>query len=71
MAKKEETKGKKEVKKKGAYHVYKLYDVSGSSLKRKSPTCPKCGPGTFMAQHMDRTSCGKCGYSEFKKKVKI
>jgi len=31
-------------------------------------SCPKCGPGVFMAEHKDRTSCGKCGYTEFKKK---
>ncbi|MEM0201740.1 MAG: hypothetical protein QXR73_00995 [Candidatus Micrarchaeaceae archaeon] len=26
--------------------------------------CPKCG--TRMANHSDRYSCGKCGYTEFK-----
>jgi ubiquitin-small subunit ribosomal protein S27Ae len=29
-------------------------------------TCPKCGPGTLLAEHKDRRSCGKCGYSENK-----
>ncbi|MBW2994841.1 30S ribosomal protein S27ae [Candidatus Woesearchaeota archaeon] len=48
----------------------KLYEVSGESLKRKSKFCPKCGPGVFMALHANRTSCGKCGYSEFKAKEK-
>lgn len=28
--------------------------------------CPKCG--SRMAQHADRNSCGKCGYTEFKAK---
>ena len=46
----------------------KLYEVSGDSLKRKSKFCPKCGPGVFMASHNNRSSCGKCGYSEFKAK---
>ena len=46
----------------------KLYDVSGGSVKRKAGFCPKCGPGVFMAEHKDRVSCGKCGYTEFKKK---
>ena len=46
----------------------KLYEVSGNSVKRKSAFCPKCGPGVFMGVHKDRTSCGKCGYTEFKKK---
>ncbi|MCD6403782.1 MAG: 30S ribosomal protein S27ae, partial [Nanoarchaeota archaeon] len=26
-----------------------------------------CGPGVFLAEHKDRFSCGKCGYTEFKK----
>ena len=35
-------------------------------LKKK--TCPKCGPGVFLAEHGNRFSCGKCGYTEFKGK---
>jgi small subunit ribosomal protein S27Ae len=46
----------------------KLYEVSGESLKRKARFCPKCGPGVFMAEHQNRISCGKCGYTEFKGK---
>jgi len=30
--------------------------------------CPRCGPGTLLAQHKDRVTCGKCGYSETKNK---
>jgi small subunit ribosomal protein S27Ae len=37
-------------------------------LERKKRNCPKCGPGVFLAEHSDRHSCGKCGYTEFKKK---
>jgi len=37
-------------------------------LKRKRRTCPRCGAGVFLAEHEDRYSCGKCGYTEFKKK---
>lgn len=29
-------------------------------------TCPKCGPGVYLAEHKDRWSCGKCGYYEKK-----
>jgi len=43
-----------------------LYDTSGETLKRTHLTCPKCGPGTFLAEHGDRRSCGRCGYSESK-----
>lgn len=40
------------------------YDTQGE-LKRGLKACPKCGAGVFMAQHQDRLSCGKCGYTEF------
>lgn len=40
--------------------------ISGDKLERKGKFCPKCGPGVFMAEHKDRYSCGKCGYTEKK-----
>jgi ubiquitin-small subunit ribosomal protein S27Ae len=43
-----------------------LYDVQADTLTRTHKFCPKCGPGTFLADHKDRRSCGKCGYSESK-----
>jgi ubiquitin-small subunit ribosomal protein S27Ae len=43
-----------------------LYEVSGDALSRTHKSCPKCGPGTFLAEHADRRSCGRCGYSESK-----
>ena len=43
-----------------------LYEVKGDALTRTHKSCPKCGPGTFLAEHDDRRSCGKCGYSESK-----
>lgn len=46
----------------------KLYEVFEGKVKRKSKFCPKCGDGVFMAKHQDRYSCGKCGYSESRKK---
>ncbi|MBI2133783.1 30S ribosomal protein S27ae [Candidatus Woesearchaeota archaeon] len=54
-----------EKKKSGAMQVWKLYDAKGG-LKRKNKFCPKCGPGNFLAEHKNRTSCGKCGYAEMK-----
>lgn len=53
--------------KSGAMQVWKLYETKGE-LKRKNQTCPKCGPGVFLAQHSNRISCGKCGYAEIKGK---
>ena len=43
-----------------------LYETSGDALRRTHLNCPKCGPGTFLAEHDDRRSCGRCGYSESK-----
>ena len=60
--KKEAVKKNKSVSKKDAY------TVTGDKVVRKKPVCPKCGPGVFMATHADRTSCGKCGYTEKSKK---
>ena len=44
------------------------YSVNGDKLERVKRNCPKCGPGVFLAEHKDRVSCGKCGYTEFKNK---
>lgn len=44
------------------------YKLEGNKLSRSRKHCPKCGPGVFMAEHANRVSCGKCGYTEFKKK---
>jgi small subunit ribosomal protein S27Ae len=44
------------------------YAVNGGKLERKGRNCPKCGPGVFLAEHKDRNTCGKCGYTEFRGK---
>jgi small subunit ribosomal protein S27Ae len=56
----------KEKAKKETQKIHKVYDVSGDVVKRLNKSCPKCGAGTFMANHKDRSSCGKCGYMEKK-----
>lgn len=43
-----------------------MYSVKGDTLERTHRSCPKCGPGNFLAEHADRRSCGRCGYSESK-----
>ena len=43
-----------------------MYETKGNELTRARRTCPKCGDGVFMAEHQNRASCGKCGYTEFK-----
>ena len=52
----------------------KLYSVDGEGqLVRKNEFCPKCAKGVkdgatggvFMARHADRSSCGRCGWTEW------
>jgi small subunit ribosomal protein S27Ae len=47
--------------------INKYYEVSGDTVKAKKQVCPRCGQGVFLAEHAERLSCGKCGYTEFKK----
>ena len=56
----------KKPQKKKAYKVNKIYTVSGQMLTNKNKSCPKCGDGFFMANHKNRITCGKCGYTEKK-----
>jgi len=48
------------------HKVGSMYKIEGDSVTRNNPTCPKCGPGFFMAVHKDRKVCGKCHYTEKK-----
>jgi ubiquitin-small subunit ribosomal protein S27Ae len=45
---------------------YEFFKVEGNKINRIRRHCPKCGPAVFIAEHKDRFSCGKCGYTEFK-----
>ncbi len=64
MAEKAKGKGAKKAKK--TQKKWAKYEVAGDALKRKNKICPKCGPGTFLAEHKDRRACGSCGYMEKK-----
>jgi small subunit ribosomal protein S27Ae len=46
---------------------HEYFDVKDGRVEVKKDYCPKCGEGVFLAEHKDRRSCGKCGYTEFKK----
>ena len=46
----------------------RMYEVKEGKVSRKAQSCPRCGDGVFLANHADRLSCGKCGYTEYKKK---
>jgi small subunit ribosomal protein S27Ae len=61
-APKPEKKPKK--KQKGIYSVYK---IEGDKVSRLRPTCERCGPGYFMADHNDRFTCGHCGFTRYRR----
>ena len=43
-----------------------FFKIEGDRINRLRKHCPKCGPAVFLAEHKNRFSCGKCGYTEFK-----
>jgi small subunit ribosomal protein S27Ae len=55
--------GKKAKKEKGIGEYYKVED---GKLKRLRPSCERCGPGYFMADHGNRYTCGHCGLTRYK-----
>ena len=65
---KERTRKEKVPKRKS--NKWKAFDASGDSVSRKLKSCPKCGDGVYLANHKDRMTCGKCGYTEFNRKEK-
>ncbi len=61
-------KGKREKKHKEEKGVKAMYKVEGDKISRARPTCERCGPGYFMADHHDRYTCGHCGFTRYKQK---
>ena len=61
-APKQEKKKKKEEK-----GIHAIYKVEGDKVTRLRPTCERCGPGYFMADHSDRYMCGHCGFTRYKR----
>ena len=61
-----EKKGKKPKSKSKHKVVQSWKKYKGGKAQGKS--CPRCGPGTFLATHKNRVHCGKCGYAEISKK---
>ena len=61
-------KPKAEKKKKEEKGIHAVFKVEGSKVTRLRPTCERCGPGYFMADHHDRYTCGHCGFTRYKQK---
>lgn len=64
-AKPEKKREKKHREEKG---VHAMYKTEGDKCSRTRPTCERCGPGYFMADHHDRYTCGHCGFTRYKQK---
>lgn len=60
-------KGKKKRKNKKSSERWKKYFLQEKKITR-AKSCPRCGPGIFLAQHKDRLFCGKCHYTEYIKR---
>jgi ubiquitin-small subunit ribosomal protein S27Ae len=65
MAKK--GKAQKPAKAKGAFGRWKNYKVEGDALVCLNEFSPKSDVARMMANHKDRKTCGKSGYTEFSK----
>jgi small subunit ribosomal protein S27Ae len=59
--------GKKTPKNKPTSKKYSKYTTEGDKIKR-SPQCPRCGPGIFLSVSQGKKYCGKCHYTEFEGK---
>ena len=46
--------------------VPSYYIIDNGKISRTRKNCSRCGRGTFMSEHKDRHTCGKCGLTEFK-----
>ncbi|BAJ50298.1 small subunit ribosomal protein S27Ae [Candidatus Caldarchaeum subterraneum] len=46
--------------------LWKRYVLKDGRLEKTLVSCPRCGVGYFMADHGNRYTCGKCGYTRFK-----
>ena len=55
----------KKGKKGSSPSIASYYKVDGDKASKTKKVCSRCGKGTFMGQHKDRHTCGKCGLTEF------
>mgnify|MGYP001606163945 FL=1 len=69
MPKKIIKKGKKKHKNKPTSKKYTKYKIEGGKIVRQE-YCPRCGPGIFLMISSERSYCGKCHYTEFKRTKK-
>jgi len=68
MVVKSKIKGKKKHVNKPTSAKYKKYTVEGDKIIKKGRSCPRCGPGIFLSVGQGRAYCGRCHFTEFKKR---
>jgi small subunit ribosomal protein S27Ae len=64
--KEEKTVKTQKTEKKKRKGLFSLYKIDKDKIVRLRPTCERCGPGYFMADHGDRYTCGRCGFTRYK-----
>jgi len=67
MAIKSKIKGKKKHVNNPTSKKYTKYKIDGEKVIR-SKSCPRCGPGIFLAISQGRSYCGRCHFTEFEKR---
>tara|TARA_Y100000310_G_C19994748_1_gene495728 strand:- start:115 stop:315 length:201 start_codon:yes stop_codon:yes gene_type:complete len=65
MAKDDKDKSEKSKKPR---QLWTRYKIDGNKAVVQNKNCPKCSKDSFLAEHTNRLTCGKCSYVEFKKK---
>lgn len=65
-AKEEKAEKKQKTEKKKRKGLFSIYKIEKDKVVRLRPTCERCGPGYFMADHCDRYTCGHCGFTRYK-----
>ena len=65
--KKKDKKGKRKKRERVRVKKGSCYEIKEGKSAKKRTECPRCGSGVFMAEHKDRQTCGKCGYTKWKK----
>ncbi|MHA1820018.1 MAG: 30S ribosomal protein S27ae [Promethearchaeota archaeon] len=65
MPKKKKVKKKEKKKRVHRPNKSKLWEIKDGHIVRTNKTCPRCGPGVYLARHYDRESCGRCGYTRY------
>ena len=47
--------------------THKKYKIEGNKVTRVKKVCERCGDAVYMAEHPDRQTCGKCGFTIYKR----